>query len=83
MMIATGFLSMWVSNTATTLMMLPIGLSVLALVVERRSYAGKWVTGFEKAAYRGGCQSLPELPRGTIRHEERYRHHRPASAGIC
>ena len=30
-MIATGFLSMWVSNTATTLMMLPIGFSVLAL----------------------------------------------------
>jgi sodium-dependent dicarboxylate transporter 2/3/5 len=35
MMIATAFLSMWVSNTATTLMMLPIGLSVLSLVVER------------------------------------------------
>lgn len=32
LMIATGFLSMWVSNTATTLMMLPIGFSVLALV---------------------------------------------------
>src|SRR5690606_19164973 len=27
-MIATGFLSMWVSNTATAIMMLPIGLSV-------------------------------------------------------
>lgn len=32
LMLATGFLSMWVSNTATTLMMLPIGLSVFALV---------------------------------------------------
>jgi sodium-dependent dicarboxylate transporter 2/3/5 len=35
MMLSTGFLSMWVSNTATTLMMLPIALSVLNLVVER------------------------------------------------
>jgi sodium-dependent dicarboxylate transporter 2/3/5 len=35
LMLATGFLSMWVSNTATTLMMLPIGLSGLALVTER------------------------------------------------
>lgn len=31
-MIATGFLSMWVSNTATAVMMLPIGISVLLLV---------------------------------------------------
>lgn len=31
-MIATGFLSMWVSNTATAVMMLPIGMSVLTLV---------------------------------------------------
>ncbi|MDO5640960.1 MAG: DASS family sodium-coupled anion symporter [Paracoccus sp. (in: a-proteobacteria)] len=35
MMLATGFLSMWVSNTATTLMMLPIGMSILTLVIER------------------------------------------------
>ena len=53
MMIATGFLSMWVSNTATTLMMLPIGLSVLALVVDRGSHqdgaaAGKALAGGEK-----------------------------------
>ena len=34
-MIATAFISMWVSNTATTVMMLPIGLSVLLLVLER------------------------------------------------
>ena len=39
MMIATAFLSMWVSNTATTLMMLPIALSVLTLVVERSGAA--------------------------------------------
>nr|MDQ3416960.1 SLC13 family permease [Actinomycetota bacterium] len=32
MMISTAFLSMWVSNTATTLMMLPIAMSVLTLV---------------------------------------------------
>ena len=31
-MIATGFISMWVSNTATAVMMLPIGVSVLVLV---------------------------------------------------
>ena len=31
-MLATAFLSMWVSNTATAVMMLPIGLSVLLLV---------------------------------------------------
>ncbi len=33
-MIATGFLSMWVSNTATAVMMLPIGMSVLQLVAK-------------------------------------------------
>ena len=31
-MIATGLVTMWVSNTATATMMLPIGLSVLHLV---------------------------------------------------
>ncbi len=31
-MVATGFISMWVSNTATAVMMLPIGVSVLVLV---------------------------------------------------
>lgn len=35
MMVSTAFLSMWVSNTATTLMMLPIAMSVLTLVVDR------------------------------------------------
>jgi sodium-dependent dicarboxylate transporter 2/3/5 len=34
-MVATAALSMWVSNTATTLMMLPIALSIVALYKER------------------------------------------------
>lgn len=33
-MVATAFLSMWVSNTATAVMMLPIGISVLLLVLD-------------------------------------------------
>lgn len=33
-MAATGFLSMWVSNTATAVMMIPIGVSVLMLVAK-------------------------------------------------
>ncbi|WRE95893.1 SLC13 family permease [Helicobacter pylori] len=33
-MIATGFLSMWVSNTATAVMMFPVGMSVLQLVAK-------------------------------------------------
>jgi sodium-dependent dicarboxylate transporter 2/3/5 len=31
-MIATAFLSMWISNTATTMMMLPIGLAVISQI---------------------------------------------------
>lgn len=36
-MVATALLSMWVSNTATTMMMLPIGISVLALLKADRT----------------------------------------------
>ncbi|WP_221583455.1 DASS family sodium-coupled anion symporter [Microbacterium sp. G2-8] len=39
-MIATGFLSMWISNTATAVLMLPIGLSVLLLVTEAMEQNG-------------------------------------------
>ncbi|MBA2441729.1 MAG: DASS family sodium-coupled anion symporter [Rubrobacter sp.] len=46
-MIATAFLSMWVSNTATTLVMLPIGLSVLLLVMGGGGEDGEETDGSE------------------------------------
>ncbi len=39
-MIATAGLSMWLSNTATTVMMLPVALSIIALVERERSPTG-------------------------------------------
>lgn len=44
--IASSFLSMWVSNTATALMMLPIALSVLHFT-ERKKSEDRSVTNFE------------------------------------
>lgn len=38
--LATGFLSMWLSNTATTMMMYPIAASVIAVVKENHSGKG-------------------------------------------
>ncbi|WP_449757809.1 SLC13 family permease [Dietzia maris] len=46
-MIATAFLSMWVSNTATAVMMLPIGVSVLMLASE--------LSGKDRAGGNGGA----------------------------
>ena len=39
--LASAFLSMWVSNTATTLMMLPIGLSIIELTRDRLEEQGE------------------------------------------
>ena len=38
--LATGFLSLWLSNTATTMMMFPIALSVIQVIEEQREAGG-------------------------------------------
>lgn len=50
-MLATGFLSMWISNTATTLMMLPIGLALYTQIGGETS--GEVGTRFGKALLMG------------------------------
>lgn len=48
-MIAAAFLSMWISNTATAMMMLPIGLSVVALARANAGSQSAQVGGFAVA----------------------------------
>ncbi|MGL2669365.1 SLC13 family permease [Helicobacter pylori] len=59
-MIATGFLSMWVSNTATAVMMLPVGMSVLQLVaklVGKENASNSWYQKEEITKAHGGIMS--------------------------
>lgn len=62
-MIATAFLSMWVSNTATAIMMLPIGLSVIGMTRDDnrdgvRRYATALLLAIAYAASIGGIATL-------------------------
>ena len=54
-MLATAFLSMWISNTATALMMLPIALAVIASM--REVAGGKSMGGFAPALLLGVAYS--------------------------
>ncbi len=71
-MAATAFLSMWVSNTATAMMMLPIGVSVLGMVAgdkgsgtairARRHLETALLLGIAYAASIGGLGTLIGTP---------------------
>jgi sodium-dependent dicarboxylate transporter 2/3/5 len=66
-MVVTAFLSMWVSNTATTMVMLPIGLSIVATLSERedsqaQSVAPALLLGIAYAATIGGMGTLVGTP---------------------
>ena len=66
-MIATGFLSMWVSNTATAIMMLPIGLSVVSMFENDdptavRKFATALLLAIAYAASVGGIGTIIGTP---------------------
>src|SRR5690606_34248904 len=78
-MVATGFLSMWISNTATAMMMVPIGLAIIYQVSEavkddRSIDTSKENFGFGKAlmlgiaysASLGGIATLIGTPPNTL-----------------
>ena len=68
-MIATGFLSMWISNTASVMVMMPIGLSIIeeiATVKESKKYLSKFsvalMLGIAYSADIGGMATLIGTP---------------------
>lgn len=66
-MVSCAFLSMWVSNTATALMMLPIGLSLVALMPEgegeeRRRFGTALMLGIAYGCSIGGMGTLIGTP---------------------
>jgi len=71
-MIATAFMSMWVSNTSTTLMMLPVASSIVALVATggREQATANFVTatllGVAYAATIGGLGTLIGSPTNAL-----------------
>ena len=73
-MITTGAMSMWVSNTATTVMMLPIALSVINLVNHReeeqnqgtKNFALSLMLGIAFAANIGGTGTIIGTPPNVV-----------------
>lgn len=64
-MLATAFLSMWISNTATTLIMLPIALAILAHV-DNKKLSVALILGIAYAASVGGIGTPIGTPPNVI-----------------
>lgn len=73
LMFSTAFVSLWISNTATAIVMLPIAVSMITLVPEpapgdhaawkaRRNFGTCAVTGVGYAASIGGCGTIIGTP---------------------
>lgn len=73
-MLVTAFISMWVSNTATAIMMLPIGLSVIGMLAgdgddpdkSKQRFAVALLLGIAYAASIGGMATLIGTPPNAI-----------------
>lgn len=65
-MVATAFLSMWISNTATTIMMLPIGISIIEVFDGKRAFARNMLLGIAYSASIGGMATLIGTPPNLI-----------------
>ena len=77
-MLATGFLSMWVSNTATAMMMVPVGMAVITQVVnvlhdegvklnsDKFNFGTALMLGIAYAASIGGVGTIIGTPPNTV-----------------
>ena len=71
-MVASAFLSAWMSNTATTIMMLPIGLSIILQMEEEfgekdtHKFSLCLMLGIGCAASMGGMATLVGTPRNLV-----------------
>jgi sodium-dependent dicarboxylate transporter 2/3/5 len=72
-MIATAFLSMWISNTASTIMMLPIAASVVALIEQNSNdkkglslFAVSLMLGIAYSANIGGMATIIGTPPNVV-----------------
>lgn len=75
-MIATAFLSMWISNTATTMMMIPIGLAIISQITPettsqtfergKNNFALALMLGIAYSASIGGISTLIGTPPNVV-----------------